>query len=47
MNLRKHVFVLHIIALFFPIFKISRSSDDEKYKGGKEVEGSEEVDMKQ
>ena len=35
---------MHIIAHFFPIFlKISRSSDDEKHKGGKE-EGEVEVD---
>ena len=35
---------MYIIAHFFPIFKkISRSSDDEKHKGGQE-EGEVEVD---
>ena len=33
---------MHIIALFFPI---SRSSNDEKYKGGQEGEGDVMVEM--
>ena len=45
------MFAMHIIALFFPIFlKISRSSDDEKRKGGQEegdVMEVDEVDEKQ
>ena len=42
---QNHVFVMHIIALFFPIFlKISRSEDDEKHKGGQE-EGDVEVEV--
>ena len=41
---QNHVLVMHIISHFFPIFlKISRSSDDEKCKGGQE-EGKVEVD---
>ena len=41
---QNHVLVMHIITHFFPIFlKISRSSDDEKRKGGQE-EGEVEVD---
>ena len=49
MNLRKHVFLIHIITLFFPIFKISRSSKDKKHKdeGAQEAEGGGEVDGKQ
>ena len=39
---QNHVFVMHIIALFFPIFlKISRSSDVKKRVGGEEEEGQE------
>ena len=39
------MFVMHIIALFFPIFlKISRSEDDENRKGGQE-EGDVEVEV--
>ena len=39
------MFAMHIIAHFFPIFlKISRSSDDEKCKGGQE-EGEVEVEV--
>ena len=38
---------MHIIAHFFPIFfKISRSSDDEKCKGGQEEGDVVEVDEK-
>ena len=40
---QKHMFAMHIIALFFPIFKISRSSEDEKQKdeSGQEEGGAE------
>ena len=39
---QNHMFVMHIIALFFPIFlKISRSSDVEKRVEGEEEEGQE------
>ena len=44
---QNHMLVMHIIALFFPIFlKISRSSDDEKRKGGQEEGDVVEVDEK-
>ena len=39
---QNHVFAMHIIALFFPIFfKLSRSSDVEKRVGEEEEEGQE------
>ena len=38
---QKHVFAMHIITLFFPI---SRTSNDEKHKGGQE-EGDVEVEV--
>ena len=39
---QNHLFAMHIIALFFPIFwKISRSSDVKKRVGGEEEEGQE------
>ena len=51
---QNHVFAMHIIANFFPIFpKISRSSDDKKQMGGEgegleaRAEGGVEVDEKQ
>ena len=42
---QNHVFAMHIITLFFPIFlKISRSSNHKKRKGGQEEGDVVEVD---
>ena len=47
---QNHVFAMHIITLFFPIFlNFQRIEDDEKRNGGEEearAEGGVEVDEK-